>query len=147
MALLSWRVPAQVIPPEQAEAVIDDLLQSHIAANVPAEADFDRFLRRDLVSYFTESGQPPASVQYELLSNEPSQVGIGFPKYYVWVSVTRSGKQVIRGAGRLAAIQRERFEVTHFVSEVDIQRDPGQLGRLFPAPVIARINEKIRDGK
>ena len=128
---------------EQAEAIAREVQRSHIEGNVPPPADFDRFLARDLAAYFSRAGQPPPRINYELLRDEPTQSGVSYPKYYIWVRVTDSGVTK-QGAARIAAIARSRFEVTHFVESSEIERAPSQLQMLFPPAVAARIEEKIK---
>ncbi|MFT3916688.1 MAG: hypothetical protein QM704_22190 [Anaeromyxobacteraceae bacterium] len=123
---------------EQAEAVIRDLQRSHVDANVPTEADFDRLLRRDLTGYFTRLRNAPVEASYELLRESPTQSGIAFPKYYLWIRLGPGGQPKDRGAVRVAAIQGERFEVTDFLSEEDI-RQGARIEQVFPEPVCERI--------
>ena len=66
----------------------------------------------------------PTSVRYELLRKEPTQSGVAYPKYYAWVTMDTSAGPV-EGAVRLAAVDRERFEVTDFCSSSDIRTNPG----------------------
>ena len=145
LALLSpGTVLAQDIPPEKAEEIIREIQESHISANVPPDADFHRILRCDLSAYFSTEAVPNPSVEYELLRDGPTQSGIAYPKFYVWIRVQTS--PVRQGVARLAAIDRERFEVTHFIEQGAIVGDPSQLDALFPAPVAAAIKAKANQG-
>lgn len=145
--LLVVSANAQQVPPAQAEAIIREIQNSHIAGNVPPKEDFDRVLRRDLTAYFCSAQSSDCTVQYEMLRNGPTQSGIAFPKFYVWVRVSDSNAVVQQGAARLAAIERERFEVTDFVGRAEIDRDPTQLQMIFPAALVSTIEAKAKAGR
>ncbi|MFI5398614.1 MAG: hypothetical protein ACHQ9S_24055 [Candidatus Binatia bacterium] len=82
--------------------LLQDVQRSHIEANVPAPADFDRFLRRDLGDYFAkERGLKAVSVEFELLREEPTQSGVSYPKFYLWVRIAGGTSSDDRGAVRL----------------------------------------------
>jgi hypothetical protein len=141
--LLAATAVAQEIPPEKAEEIIREVQQSHIDGNVPPEADFDRLLRRDLVAYFASSDGPQPEVSYELLRKGPTQTGIAYPKFYAWVSIRREGHATREGAVRLAAIDRQRFEIMQFVDQSEIRRDPSGLDQVFPPAVAATIKARV----
>jgi hypothetical protein len=48
-----------------------------------------------------------------------------------------------RGAVRGAAIEKQRFEITDFVSEREIVEHPQILARTFPGPVCETIKSKL----
>jgi hypothetical protein len=144
LILLTVQAAAQQIPPEQAEAIIRDLQDSHIGANVPPQDDFNRLLQRDIEAYFRSKSHPNYNVRYEMLRDGPTQSGIAYPKFYVWVRVSDRDTVVREGAAQLAAIARERFEVTHFIERAEIERDRAQLQMVFPAAVVSMIESKIR---
>ena len=82
-----------------AEQVLNPLAgvrRSHIQGNVPVE--FDQVLKRDLTTYFQELNKDVVTVQYELLRNTPSQVGVGSPKYYIWVKIYGQKGMIDEGA-------------------------------------------------
>lgn len=123
-----------------AQSPLEDIQASHIEANVPAQGSFDVFLKRDLLAYFrgTET-TPTTSLEYELLRDAPTQSGVSYPKYYLWVRV-RSGSSVLKeGAARVAAIERKRFEVTNFMSRSSIQSSPSEVGAVFPAALVPSV--------
>src|SRR5205085_2879741 len=104
--------------------VVPDIQGSHIRANVPDSSDFKSFMVRDLTAHFSGL-YGPCIVEYELLRDEPTQVGVAYPKYYAWVTIA-SGNGVKReGAARIAAVEKERFDVTNFVESGEIRADPG----------------------
>jgi hypothetical protein len=49
----------------------------------------------------------------------------------------------IGGAVRLEAIDRERFEVTDFVSESAIRKNKSGIYQIFPKPVCEKIEAKL----
>jgi len=121
---------------------IDSIAESHIAANVPPAADFDRLLKRDLKAHFNG-----LTVQYELLRDRPTQSGTAYPKYYLWVRSIEGGKVVLEGAARLAAIERTRFEVTSFLAAEKIRSSPSEIDRIFPAALKKAIVDKAGRAK
>lgn len=117
-----------------------ELQRSHIEANVPPADAADAYFRRDLLQFFQAAGYPEATgVQAEALRLGPTQSGVAYPKFYFWVSLTAQGKPLITGAVRVAAIERQRFEITDFVSAADVRAKPDRLARVFPAALIDSI--------
>jgi hypothetical protein len=79
---------------------------------------FNEYLKRDLKGYFCAESKV-CEVEYELLRDGPTQTGISYPKYYVWVRCFR--KNTLReGAARVAAVEQTRFDVTNFLSRDEI---------------------------
>ncbi len=79
---------------EKEAAVREGILaieQSHIDGNVPAPKDFQSFLIRDLQKHFSSLLKKKVRVEYELLRDGPTQVGIAYPKYYAWVKIYGTG--------------------------------------------------------
>ena len=142
-ALVTVSAAAQEIPPAQAESIMRDIQDSHVAGNVPPKEDFNRLLQRDLTAYFRTGEGQEYDVRYEMLRDGPTQSGIAYPKFYVWVRVSDQDTVVREGAAQLAAIGRERFEVTQFIERAEIERDRTQLRMVFPAAVISTIESKI----
>lgn len=143
IVLLAAPAVAQEVSPEEADNAVREIQQSHIDANVPPEADFDRLLRRDLAAYFASIDGSTSEISYELLRRGPTQSGIAYPKFYAWVSVRREGHPNHEGAVRLAAINRERFEIIQFVDQSEARRDPSGLDQIFPPPVAAAIRARV----
>lgn len=115
---------------------------SHVSGNVPAKDDFRPFLIRDLTTYFQRDHGNGISVDYELLRDVPTQVGVAYPKFYIWVTVTKPDKSVVDGAARIAAIDTQEFDVTTFIPRRDIVADPTQLARVFPQALLEKIQTK-----
>jgi hypothetical protein len=101
-------------------------------------------LRRDLEAYFAGSRGQGVHVEFELLREGPTQTGIAFPKYYVWVRIAEAARPEDRGAVRVAAVEGQRFEVTHFLSEAQIRKGGGVIEQVLPVPVCDRIRAKLK---
>lgn len=148
LAALLIAACAHIACPQQsdpASEALAEVQQSHIEGNVPPAAEFDQILKRDLAAYFGGgSAEARPVVEYRLLREAPTQSGVAYPKYYVWVRVESGGANAREGAARLAAVDRERFEVTDFLSREQIAADPGGIYQVFPAPVCERIEEEMR---
>lgn len=121
----------------------DPARDAHIEAHIPEASQFDALLRRDLLAYFQASGLPTAQrVEVDLLRDGPTQSGMAYPKYYAWVRVLGSegAQPLLQGAVRLAAIDRQSFEVTHFVAAREIRADgTAAIGGVFPEALHPRI--------
>lgn len=65
---------------EPTTSMISQIQRSHIEANVPPPADFDRLFRRDLEAYFDRSLGKKSQVQWEMLRDGPTQTGVAYPK-------------------------------------------------------------------
>jgi hypothetical protein len=101
-------------------------------------------MERDLEEYFRKRVKAPIKVTYELLRDGPTQTGIAYPKFYVWVKVTRGKKQIDEGAVRLAAIEKKYFDVTDFLSITEIKSNPEAIYKVFPRPVCDKIMAKLK---
>ncbi len=112
---------------------------SHIEANVPSSETFEPLLRRDLIAYFARSDSSVTSVEFKLLRNGPTQSGVAYPKYYLWVKAFAGSRPKEEGAIRVAAVNRERFEVTDFLSKAKVQSAPSEVGAIFPAALVPSI--------
>jgi hypothetical protein len=123
-------------------AQIPGVAESHIAANVPSTNDFRPFLIRDLTAYLKPNHGDKLTVDYELLRDGPTQSGVAYPKFYLWLRATNAEKTVIEGAVRVAAVDKKRFDVTDFVSRWEIVSHPDSLARIFPQALIEKIHTK-----
>ena len=118
---------------------MDSITASHIEANSPPADEFQRLLSRDLKSYLDGRTKRDLNIEHELLRTGPTQTGISYPKYYVWVKGLDGKRVVLDGAARVIAIEKARFEVTHFLSRQEIRSSPAEVEKIFPAalaPVI-----------
>lgn len=121
-----------------------EVAESHVEGNAPKAAAFETTLERDLTKYFVATHGKGVAVQHEFLRQGATQTGISYPKYYLWVKVTRAGMVIDEGAVRCAAIETTHFEVTHFLAKSSLLSDPGQAKSVFPAAVCERITEKVK---
>lgn len=115
---------------------------SHVTGNVPPKDDFRPFLVRDLTTYFQRTYGNGITVDYELLRDVPTQVGVAYPKFYIWATVTKPDKSVVDGAARIAAVDQQEFAITTFITRSDIIADPTQLARVFPQALLEKIRTK-----
>lgn len=127
-------------PPAKAN---DQIQESHIEANIPSDRNFEAFLTRDLEEYFKKTVGRHVIVKYEFLRNGPTQSGVSFPKYYLWVTVSEKNKTIKNGAVRVAAIEKKYFEVTQFLSVEEIKRDIEAIYSVFPRHVGDKIKDKV----
>lgn len=138
--------PTPTASPTRAELSEEEQLQfvammakSHAEGNVPDEKDFAQFLRRDLTAFLSTSfGE--LSVEYELLRDQPTQAGVGYPHYYVWLTGSKGSKTVVSGAARVSAIERKEFRVDDFLTSTEIQTGKGLAA--FPEALQAAIRER-----
>ena len=120
------------------------IAESHIQANVPEATDFDKFMLRDLEAYFTNQTGHAVQVKFEFLREGPTQTGVAYPKFYLWIRLTDKNKSEQEGAVRVAAIEKKRFEVTDYMKASEIKKNPDAIYRVFPRPVGNKILEKIK---
>lgn len=117
-----------------------DIRSSHVEGNIPEQSQFDADMKRDLMQHFCSG---PCSLKYELLRKGATQSGVAYPKFYVWIRFS-TGQSSIQGAARVAAIDKNGFSVTHFLSSKEIAADPSQVGTIFPAPLVANILDRAK---
>lgn len=123
-------------------AAPQSISRSHIDANIPAAADFEPFMERDLATYFSAAHGRPVTVTYQLLRSAPTQSGMSFPSFYAWVRISAAGAEIDQGAVEVDALYRKQFEVTYYASHADIFQDPDELYQHIPraiADLILRI--------
>lgn len=130
------------VPGGAASAQIPGIRESHIDGNVPEKKDFDRFLKRDLTAFFQEGTKGRVRVEYELLRKEPTQSGVAFPKFYLWVKAFQGKKLLVEGAARVAAVEKKRFDVVNFREKAEIQKDPDAVANTFPAALVPGILQR-----
>jgi len=135
---------AVLIAPCHAESLVDSIAESHVKANVPDADKFNTYLERDLQAYFRTITKKPVTVDYEFLRVGATQTGIAYPKYYLWVKVIENKIIVKQGAVRLAAIQKQHFEVTDFLSIGEMQKNPETIFTVFPKAVGENILTRLK---
>ena len=119
--------------------------KSHIAENIPSQEDFDRVLLQQLSEHFMqELNEESLIVEYELLREGPTQTGVAYPKYYAWVTVqSKDAVLLLEGAARIAAIDKQSFDVVDFLSVSDIEKTPIKIYRVFPNDVASEIDQRV----
>ena len=127
------------------EMVIGQIRRSHVEANVPQASDFEGTLARDLQAWFTQRQGGTPQVRFELLRRGPTQTGVAYPKYYAWVEVKTASPSVVRGAVRIAAVQRDHFEVLQFLSAEEIRARPDDVPLVFPAALVPEISRRATE--
>jgi hypothetical protein len=105
---------------------------------------FDSLLKRDLEKYFSTKSKQVV-VKWEFLREGPTQIGVAYPKYYLWTKVYTDDKLFKEGAVRVAAIDRTRFDITDFVSIKEINSHSQDIYTIFPRAVCEKINLLIQN--
>lgn len=121
---------------------VADLQAEHVSHNAPRPTRFNAALQRDLEAHFAGQGHSGASVTYQLLRDGPTQTGIAWPKYYLWVEVESADAGFLAGAARVAAIEGEGFLITRFVSKQEIVAAPDRLSGIFPTALVPDIRAR-----
>ncbi|MCE9557332.1 MAG: hypothetical protein K8R88_00120 [Armatimonadetes bacterium] len=115
------------------------LSNSHVGDHVPAPADFEKFLDRDITAYFNQGAKKPRTTRHEFLRREPTQTGKAYPKYYLWIEILEDGKVVNEGAAWVAAMQKKEFQVIRFLSLEEMEKEPVMIELIFPLDVASII--------
>lgn len=124
-------------------ATSQSIQQSHIDANLPETfEEFQIILQRDLETYFSRFFGKPVTIEYELLRTAPTQSGVAYPKFYAWLNINDSEKQIEAGAVRVAAIDTVQIEVTHYVPQDKILQNPKMIENIFPGALCDGIRDR-----
>ncbi|BDC51117.1 hypothetical protein F183_A34330 [Bryobacterales bacterium F-183] len=120
-------------------------------AHIPEAKVFRTHLERDLRAYFADTLQRAdlARVDFEEIrsSGNPTQTGTALPKFYYWVRVYDLKRtKVAEGAVRAAAIERKRFEITHFIARRRVRSEPELLQKIFP-PLLHEPIYRLAEGR
>lgn len=121
--------------------MIWEISQANIIGNTPSKTDFHGFMVRDLTEYFRQKYKH-CRITYEMLQDEPTQAGVGYPHYYVWVKVYQQNSLVTQGAARLSAMNGTSFYLTDFASHIQIRTNPRVSTDPFPSCLLETIMEK-----
>jgi hypothetical protein len=131
-----------------AEPVVEQI-NAAVEANVPSAEVFGSLLHRDLLLYFLKAdNKNTTSVMYQLLRDtptgppqwgpRPNQRG-AYPTYYLWVRIFSDSTLSDEGAVRVMAIERNRFEVTHFLSRAEIMKNPSLVSKIVPLNLVQTV--------
>ncbi len=115
---------------------------SHIQGNVPKQ--FHKLLKRDLTIYFRDIYKEVVTVEYELLRDIPTQVGVALPKYYIWVKIYSNKTLLDEGAVKVAAVEKTHFTVLNFLAIADLKKSPERINQVFPLPVGDNIRSRLK---
>lgn len=107
-------------------------------------------MRRDLAKYFKDKTGKQFEVNYELLREKPFQAGkkypSAYPRFYLWIKLYENNTLVNKGAARVAAIEKKRFEVINFADKKRIEKENYDALLLFPIVVSTKIiDEKMKE--
>ena len=115
---------------------------SHTQGNVPEQ--FDQLLKRDLITYFQDIYKEVVTVEYELLREIPTQVGVALPKYYIWVKIYSQKVLLDEGAVKVAAVEKTHFTVLNYLAIADLKKSPERINQIFPLPVGDNIRSRLK---
>lgn len=125
-------------------AALRNVSQTYVDANVADSQEFDRLLKRNILTFLRSADHDGDSVSVKLLRSDPTQTGTSWPKYYAWIRLTKAKRLVIEGVVRVACIDKKRFDVTHFLTVSQINSTPEQVGRIFRLPW-RRTSSSVQD--
>lgn len=97
-----------------------------------------------LETYFQRRTEKKVTVKFRLLRDGGTKTGLAFEKYYAWVQIFESYRLIEQGAVRIAKIDDERFQITHYLPEADIRLRPEELDVIFPGDVVDRIVARLK---
>lgn len=119
--------------------------ESHIEENVPDKNVFNQYLSRDLTFYFSKQNNKDVKIQYSLLRDNPTQVGVSTPKFYLWVKIIdfKNNNLLDQGAVVVGANNKESFTIMDFVSKKEININPETLNSVFPEDVVLKIKQLL----
>lgn len=125
-------------------------LAAAFAYGQPEAGPLRTSLERDLKTYFADTLQRAdlGRVEFEALRDAPTQTGVAtLPKFYYWVRVYDLKRtKLVEGAVRGAAVDRQRFEVTHFVARRRVRTEPELIQKLFP-PALHEPIYRLAEGR
>ena len=122
---------------------------SHIKVNTPnVPEQFDKLLKRDRTSYLQDIYKENVTVEYELLRDIPTQVGVALPKYYIWVKTYGqiSGQKTLldEGAVKVAAVEQTHFTVLNYLAIADLKKSPERINQVFPLALGDKIRARLK---
>ena len=139
-----WSDLSERVQLELALVVMQQIRSDQIAANVPPNSRFHEYLERDVRAFLIQRNQEDVPFSVDLLRTQPTQVGIAFPKYYVWIEASSPTQGDISGAARLAAVNGREFSIQEFITRREINSQPDALTRTFPSRLVPHIVEQAR---
>ena len=114
---------------------------SHVSANMPEHEKLHSVIKHGLVEYFKKN-YSATDLDYQLLRDIPSQVGVSYPKLYAWVEAKGTNPGKLSGAVRLSLREKKYCVVTHFLSSQDIRKNPKSAFFVFPTGLLPKVFSK-----
>jgi hypothetical protein len=102
---------------------------------------------RDLTKYFFGETPAGAKVDYELLRQGPTQVGVAYPEYYIWIKASKNKNIITEGSARLQQTDRAQFLITDYINLQTIRENPSALEKVFPKALIQNILTRAENAK
>lgn len=124
--------------------MMQQIRRDQIAANVPPNSRFHEYLERDVRAFLVKRNQEDVPFSVDLLRTPPTQVGIAFPKYYVWIEASSPTQGDLSGAARVAAVAGREFSIQEFIPRREINAQPDGLYTTFPSRLVPHIVEQAR---
>ena len=122
-------------------AALANPINSHVGANMPEHEKLHSVIKQGLVEYFKKN-YSATDLDYQLLRDIPSQVGVSYPKLYAWVEVKGTSPGKLSGAVRLSLREKKYCVVTHFLSSQDIRKNPKSAFFVFPTGLLPKVFSK-----
>ena len=119
---------------------VQSLADSHIQGNVPADKDFLPFLQRDLNVHFGGQAGTPAVQRVEMLREGPTQSGVSYPHFYLWVMLLDGREAVVA----VDAIDKKRFQVDQVFFAAEIATNQEVMNGKLPPPVAASALKRLK---
>jgi hypothetical protein len=114
VAIVSHACNAQTLKENSEKKVMQEIQQSHIDANIPDKNRFDSLLKRDLQKHFSAL-YGPINIDWKFLRDGPTQSGVSYPKYYLWLKIKNTDEPISEGAVCVQAVDKERFDITNYI--------------------------------
>jgi len=138
---LAYIWPGPAPEPEMTdEQMAQKLAESHVSGNVPAAKELIPQQTRDLNLYFSSQPGGSATQKFDWLREGPTQVGLSYPKFYVWVQL-QDGREA---AVEVAAVNKQKFHVAEVFFATDITKDRRVMDGHMPAPVVEAALSRVR---
>ncbi len=79
-----------------------------------------------------------------MLRDGPTQTGIGYPKFFVWVRVLEGDTVLEEGAVVLAAMDKKEFSVMDYHEAGSLRNSPQTVRDNFPSPIAETILSRMK---
>lgn len=106
-----------------------------------SESASEYLVEESLRLYFFNDAQASADLDWEFLRQGATRVGVTYPKYYLWVKVSREGRVLSQGAACLAVMGQGQLMVTDYFNLSEIQKSSPRMQAVFPKSVLHGIKQ------